>query len=237
MTIYTTTLMACLLSLLSVTTSAVGDDAKDEPIGDIIEKFSKAWNEATWEPKATARRSGYMRPPDDGGWKTRMAALQNIAKRGDTATEDLQKALGQGGDAERALAAQAAGFADCQKLRGDLARIAESDSDPVVRLYAIDSLGRLGKPAQAELYRRLLESEKNRDVQMHLKYALAREDKGLDNSIRKSLLEWDASRVDSAKLGMTAPDFELPSLSGERVKLSSFRGKKSVVLVFVYGDT
>ncbi len=34
------------------------------------------------------------------------------------------------------------------------------------------------------------------------------------------------------KVGDTAPDFTLPSTTGEQVKLSSFRGKKNVVLAF-----
>ncbi len=35
------------------------------------------------------------------------------------------------------------------------------------------------------------------------------------------------------KVGMKAPDFSLPSVSGEKVTLSQFRGKKNVVLSFV----
>lgn len=233
---YLAALAVCFL-LLSRAPFAAAADGEAAPVAAIIEGYAKAWNETTWEPKASRRRSGYMRPLGDAGWKARMAALQDIAKRGEAASEGLRKALGDERPAVRMLAAQAAGFADARKLRDDLARVAESDSDPAARLYAIDSLGRLGKPAPSERYRRLLESEKNRDVQMHLKYALARENNGLEDSTRKSLLEWDTNQIDSAKLGKTAPDFELPSLSGERVKLSSYRGKKSVVLVFVYGDT
>lgn len=35
------------------------------------------------------------------------------------------------------------------------------------------------------------------------------------------------------KVGDAAPDFTLPSLSGERISLGSFRGKKNVVISFV----
>ncbi|HCO12074.1 MAG TPA: peroxiredoxin [Desulfonauticus sp.] len=35
------------------------------------------------------------------------------------------------------------------------------------------------------------------------------------------------------KVGELAPDFELPSISGKKVRLSSFRGKKNVLLSFV----
>jgi peroxiredoxin len=35
------------------------------------------------------------------------------------------------------------------------------------------------------------------------------------------------------KAGMKAPDFTLPSLSGENIKLSSYKGKKNVVISFV----
>ena len=35
------------------------------------------------------------------------------------------------------------------------------------------------------------------------------------------------------KVGDTAPDFTLPATNGKQVKLSQFRGQKTVVLAFV----
>ena len=38
-------------------------------------------------------------------------------------------------------------------------------------------------------------------------------------------------------VGMTAPDFSIVNVSGDEIKLSSFRGKKNVVLVFYSDNT
>jgi len=51
------------------------------------------------------------------------------------------------------------------------------------------------------------------------------------------LAKWDASEMDQAEIGKPAPDFELADLTGKKIKLSDFRGKRPVVLVFIYGDT
>ena len=36
-------------------------------------------------------------------------------------------------------------------------------------------------------------------------------------------------------IGSEAPDFALPAVSGEQVRLSDYRGRKHVVLVFLRG--
>lgn len=41
--------------------------------------------------------------------------------------------------------------------------------------------------------------------------------------------------LDRIKIGDTAPDFTLGNADGKRITLSSFRGKKTVVLVFYRG--
>lgn len=203
----------------------------------IVEAFTQTWDEAAWGPTQNPGRPGYMRPLDDAGWKARMKAFQALVKAGPESAGELRRVLQEGSPPERILAAQVLGFLRSKESGADLARAAEHDADPAVRLYAVDSLAMLGGRAHEELFRRLEQNEKNRDVKRHLAYARERDGAALDDTVIASLKQWDAQTIDSARLGQSAPDFELASLSGEKVRLSDFRGKKPVVLVFIYGDT
>lgn len=44
--------------------------------------------------------------------------------------------------------------------------------------------------------------------------------------------EQPSEPITSVKVGDRAPDFELPDQNGNQVRLSDFRGKKSVVVAF-----
>ena len=44
-----------------------------------------------------------------------------------------------------------------------------------------------------------------------------------------------ASAVQSPEVGDSAPDFNLVSVSGDELKLSDYKGKKNVILIF-YAD-
>ena len=95
----------------------------------------------------------------------------------------------------------------------------------------------LGGNEYDELLRRIDLGEKNRDTKRHIGYALEREGHSVDAGVARRLREWKIGELGSTKLGQPAPDFELESVGGEQVQLSDFRSKKTVVLVFVYGDT
>ncbi len=45
-----------------------------------------------------------------------------------------------------------------------------------------------------------------------------------------------ASVATALEVGETAPDFTLPSTTGEKISLSQFRGKKHVLLEFYIAD-
>jgi len=112
----------------------------------------------------------------------------------------------------------------------------KAETDAAVRLYLVDTLGMLGK-ADAVDWAEFLKSEQNRDVRRHVAYVEQRTSKSLDPRVIESLKTWDVSQINSATVGQPAPDFVLHSAQGEPVRLSDFRGKKAVVLVFIYGDT
>jgi len=57
------------------------------------------------------------------------------------------------------------------------------------------------------------------------------------SELRKTLADYDLTKMDSARIGKLAPDFALKDATGERYVLSQFRDKKIVVLAFVLADT
>jgi RNA polymerase sigma factor (sigma-70 family) len=54
-----------------------------------------------------------------------------------------------------------------------------------------------------------------------------------ESAARKALLKYDPAQIDTARLGKLAPDFSLTDISGRTYRLSDFRGKQPVLLVFI----
>ncbi len=228
--------VSALLALFSPAT-APGAPPSAADVKSAFDAFNRDWDDAVWEPESGGRFARYMRPLSDQGWKRRMLALQAIAAAGEAAIPVVEDRLRNGSDPERILAAQSAGFLGGEALHEALVATAEKDATAATRLYAFDALGMLGLAHDSNELTRWEESETNRDARKHLNYVAKRGENKLDPSFVATLRGWDASQMDSAKLGALAPDFTLPDLKGDPIRLSDYRGKSAVVLVFVYGDT
>jgi hypothetical protein len=165
-----------------------------------------------------------------------MECLVTLAKAGPAAAPVLLDAFKTGSPDSRNLVGQALVFLADASARTALEQAVE-DKERDVRLYAIRSLGRLGRLEAKPKYRQIADKDPSAGVRFEMIFALNRDDKPNPEVIRQTLSSYDLTRMDSAHLGKTAPDFALADTSGKTWHLNDFRGKKSVVLVFLIGAT
>lgn len=238
--------MRCLFRLLSLSavvsslTIGLSPSHAAKPnrsVDDWLSAVSRQYSEESWAEKPRSRSQRYLRPADDKGWQTRMLALQAVVSTGQPSIRPLLHALESGDDSQRIFAAQALGYLGSSVPVEPLLRAAREDKVAAVRLYAVDALGMRGDTAKTVPWDSLRKREKNRDVRKHIGYAVLREGTPVDKKAVQTLTAWNPQTMNTAVVGKPAPDFELTSAGGRKIRLSSFRGKKAVVLVFIYGDT
>jgi HEAT repeat protein len=169
-------------------------------------------------------------------WKVRMECLVALAKAGPASVPVLLDALKTGSPESRALAGGALSFLADEKARPSLEQSVE-DKERDVRLYAIRALGRLGRLEAKPKYKQIADKDTSAGVRFEMAFALTRDDKPDPGAIRETLSRYDLTRMDSARPDKAAPDFALVDTSGKTWRLSDFRGKTPVVLVFLIGTT
>lgn len=222
-----------------VTTVASSSDAAspDESPQALLLRFTESWDESQWMQKSGRRPNGYMLASDDAGWVVRMRTMQSLVAHGKAAVPVLIRALKSESVPERILAAQTLGYLAPDVPAQPLLQAAQSDPNPAVRLYAVDSLGMLGKTSVDVDWSSLRDNESNRDIRMHIGYAMERKQQPVETFVVEKIVAWDTAQTDTAEVGQSAPDFELTAATGETIRLSDHRGKQAVILIFIYGDT
>jgi hypothetical protein len=172
----------------------------------------------------------------DPGWKVRMESLARLVQLGPAAVPALVDALRKGPPSTREFAAQALVLFAEPGIRPALEQ-ALADPEWGVRIYAIQALSMLGRLAPTERNRRILRRDPNKwGVRPMMAAALARDDKPDPAGLRRALAGYDLGKMDSARLGETAPDFTLTDCAGKTYRLSQFRGKRTVILRFLLFD-
>lgn len=170
----------------------------------------------------------YLRAPDDTGWRAQILALRALVAAGEAAVEPLLTTLKESTDEElRIFSAQALGFLGPLVPEEPLLHALQNDANASVRLYAVDALGMRGSGEHlAHTLRELARSEKDRDVGKHIQYTLDRGAAAIEPEVRTALLTLTPAELGSATIGQPAPDFDLATHDGERVKLSRSGAKR-----------
>ena len=228
--------LSSVVSGLTVGISPLQAEKPDRPVDDWLSAVSQKYAEEGWLEKPRFRPQGYMRPADDKGWQTRMLALRAVVSQGRPSIRPLLNALASGDDSQRIFAAQALSYLGSSVPVEPLLFAARGDKVASVRLYAVDALGMRGDAAKTVPWESLRKREKNQDVKKHIGYAIERKNFPVEKKVMQTLTAWNPQTMNTAIVGKPTPDFELRSAGGRKIRLSSFRGKKAVVLVFIYGD-
>lgn len=220
-------LLVLWLALFATRTPCLAQVKAVETAEDWIARFRDGWTPS----------KEHMRDPGDAGWKARMRALHGLARLRSEAVLPLVVALDDPKPDVRVFAAQALGYIGDPRATARLEQTLEKDKAPAARLYAADALGAIGGLRPSPLLEKAEAEDANRDVRAHVRFALERHGKPLDDEVRAPLRSFDPRKVDAARVGERAPDFTLTDVLGTTYRLADFRGKQAVVLVFIYGDT
>jgi len=190
---------------------------------------------STPTPQKAARDAVAEFERGNGDWRSRMEALVRLAMIGPAAAPVLIEALKDSKPATREFAAQALVLFADSTVQPSLEQ-ALVDPTPGVRLYAILALSMLGPLPRTKDNERILTTDPSIfGVRPMMAAALERTDRPSLAEMRTALAEYDLRKMDSARVGQTAPDFILTDYAGKTVRLSQFRGK-TVVLRFILFD-
>jgi alkyl hydroperoxide reductase subunit AhpC len=119
-----------------------------------------------------------------------------------------------------------------------LAKVLREDGDSVVRSQAAIALGQIGQRSSLAAVQAAQKDDKSRDVrhQAELAAYAIEHGKTATPELAKAYAALDESKFGRVQVGQPANDFQLTDTEGKAWRLSDFRGKKPVVLIWVFAD-
>lgn len=174
---------------------------------------------------------------DDPDWKVLTLALRDLARLGPEATSSIRERLSREDLHARYLAAASLGIRADTTAVEDLARLLEADPEMLVRSQAAVTLRQIGDPAAVSALKAALRDRED-DVRHQARLAIEAigAGVGMDGKLREAYISLDEDTFETAAVGEPAPDFELPDTEARPWKLSDFKGKQPVVLVWIFAD-
>ena len=193
---------------------------------------SAGWAQDAESPLEKYRKLKFPAVPDnfDKGWEDRVALEFDIVNHADLSS--LRTALGDPDTLVRAMAARALGIRADKESVETLARLAQADPEPAVRMRALESLGFLkAKPEVLEAGQK----DKDNGVRWTAGRVIGQLRKETDFAAQAREAYAAGIRreaMGSAKVGQRAPDFVARKTDGSTFRLSEVVGKKPIAIYF-----
>lgn len=170
-------------------------------------------------------------------WKTRLLAVRNLV-RAKTQGYDIIAGLDHPSPHVRQVTAKALGITRSTDKMDQLAQIAREDSVAMVRSQAVIALGQMEAKEKLSLLKVIFEKDPSRDVKHQCELAIDQIEKeaGATDKLLQAFLDLDETSFGQVSTGDMAPDFSLEDTNGNKWRLSDFKGKKNVVLIWVFAD-
>lgn len=174
----------------------------------------------------------------DKDWLIRTLAVRDLVRLGAPAAPALTAALNETNRHVRQVAVMALGILQATNVVPALEKLLGEDPEPVVRSQSAISLGQIGQSSSVAALKAAQTSDKAGDVQHQAELAAY----ALEHRIRPtpelaaSYASLDETRFGRVQVGSPASDFQLPDTEGKTWRLADFRGKKPVILIWIFAD-
>ena len=178
-------------------------------------------------------------------WRISTLAVRDLCREGNAVLPELLKALHDDNLHVRHIAAMTLGIlpndlqsdTQLEQRLVELTAVLQNDREQLVRSEAVIALGRLNAKSALDALKKASESDDSKDVRHQCDIAIERIEKFReDDSLFQAYKSMDESEFDRVSIGMAAPDFTLTDTEGKLWNLSELKGRKTVVLIWIFAD-
>lgn len=175
---------------------------------------------------------------NDNDWRVRLLGVRDLVRNGTDSVDEILGGLTNSNENVRQVSAMALGILKSKDAVAGLERLARKDSVAVVRSQAVIALGQIESEGSLELLNKMLEDDPSRDVVHQCELAIDQIEKQMGTTDKQlsAFLSLDETTFKTVQVGGIAAGFDLQDTEGKSWKLSDFRGKEWVVLIWVFAD-
>jgi alkyl hydroperoxide reductase subunit AhpC len=174
----------------------------------------------------------------DTDWLVRTLAVRDLVRLAAPAIPALRSALNDTNRHVRHVAVMALGLLQATNAAPALEKALKQDRNSVVRSQAAIALGHIGPPACVATLRSAQRDDPARDVQHQAEVAAYAVERGIRPTpeLAQAWATLDESKFGRVQVGQPARDFQLADTEGKPWRLSDFRGRKPVLLIWIFAD-